>query len=147
MKRTSKPWPVKDLERLRRRRRRKQNIIRAFTVQTFVWAGVAVLYYVGFSLFFDTPVEYELKHSTDRLRSEYEALFGALRHATRRARQCRARDRNVFGILFESTPYDFDSERDNEGARLEQTADAAPRGSSSANSATGSTTWSARSPI
>ena len=57
----------KDLERLRRRRRRKQNIIR-FTVQTFVWAGVAVLYYIGFSLFFDTPVEYELKHSTDRLR-------------------------------------------------------------------------------
>lgn len=57
----------KDLERLRRRKRRKQNIIRA-TVHFFVWAGVAVLYYVGFSLFFDTPVEYELKHSTDRLR-------------------------------------------------------------------------------
>ena len=57
----------KDLERLRRRKRRKQNIIRA-TVHFFVWAGVAVLYYIGFSLFFDTPVEYELKHSTDRLR-------------------------------------------------------------------------------
>ena len=63
----------KDLERLRRRKRRKQNIIRA-TVHFFVWAGVAVLYYVGFSLFFDTPVEYELKHSTDRLRREYAAL-------------------------------------------------------------------------
>ncbi len=44
----------KDLERLRRRKRRKQNIIRA-TVHFFVWAGVAVLYYIGFSLFFDTP--------------------------------------------------------------------------------------------
>ena len=33
----------KDLERLRRRKRRKQNIIRA-TVHFFVWAGVAVLY-------------------------------------------------------------------------------------------------------
>ena len=63
----------KDLERLRRRKRRKQNIIRA-TVHFFVWAGVAVLYYIGFSLFFDTPVEYELKHSTDRLRREYAAL-------------------------------------------------------------------------
>ena len=72
----------KDLERLRRRKRRKQNIIRA-TVHFFVWAGVAVLYYIGFSLFFDTPVEYELKHSTDRLRREYAAL---------------------------TQPYDFDSE-------------------------------------
>ena len=103
----------KDLERLRRRRRRKQNIIR-FTVQTFVWAGVAVLYYIGFSLFFDTPVEYEFKHSTDRLRSEYEALsarYDTLRMVLDNVAE---RDRNVFGILFESTPYDFDSERDNE---------------------------------
>ena len=45
----------KDLERLRRRRRRKQRIIRA-TVHLFVWLGMAVLYYVGFSVFFDTPV-------------------------------------------------------------------------------------------
>ena len=103
----------KDLERLRRRRRRKQNIIR-FTVQTFVWAGVAVLYYIGFSLFFDTPVEYEFKHSTDRLRSEYEALsarYDTLRMVLDNVAE---RDRNIFGILFESTPYDFDSERDNE---------------------------------
>ena len=57
----------KDLIRLRKRKRRKQNIIRA-TIHFFVWAGVAVLYYIGFSVFFDTPVEYELKHSTDRLR-------------------------------------------------------------------------------
>ena len=47
----------KDLERLRRRRRRKQRIIRA-TVHLFVWLGMAVLYYVGFSVFFDTPFEY-----------------------------------------------------------------------------------------
>ena len=63
----------KDLERLRRRRRRKQRIIRA-TVHLFVWLGMAVLYYVGFSVFFDTPFEYQMKHSTDRLRREYEAL-------------------------------------------------------------------------
>ena len=49
----------KDLIRLRKRKRRKQNIIRA-TIHFFVWAGVAVLYYIGFSVFFDTPVEYEL---------------------------------------------------------------------------------------
>ena len=57
----------KDLEKLRRRKRRKQRIIRA-TVHLFVWLGMAVLYYVGFSVFFDTPFEYQMKHSTDRLR-------------------------------------------------------------------------------
>ena len=99
----------KDLERLRRRKRRKQNIIRA-TVHFFVWAGVAVLYYVGFSLFFDTPVEYELKHSTDRLRREYAALTQRYDSLTTVMHNLSARDRNVFRTLFESDPYDFDSE-------------------------------------
>ena len=76
----------------------------------FVWAGVAVLYYVGFSLFFDTPVEYELKHSTDRLRREYAALTQRYDSLTTVMHNLSARDRNVFRILFESDPYDFDSE-------------------------------------
>ena len=99
----------KDLERLRRRKRRKQNIIRA-TVHFFVWAGVAVLYYIGFSLFFDTPVEYELKHSTDRLRREYAALTQRYDSLTTVMHNLSERDRNVFNILFESDPYDFDTE-------------------------------------
>ena len=56
----------KDLARLRKRRRCKQRIIRT-TVHLFVWLGAAVLYYIGFSLFFDTPLEYEMKHSTDQI--------------------------------------------------------------------------------
>ena len=99
----------KDLERLRRRKRRKQNIIRA-TIHFFVWAGVAVLYYIGFSVFFDTPVEYELKHSTDRLRREYAALTQRYDSLTTVMHNLSERDRNVFRILFESDPYDFDSE-------------------------------------
>lgn len=99
----------KDLIRLRKRKRRKQNIIRA-TIHFFVWAGVAVLYYIGFSVFFDTPVEYELKHSTDRLRREYTALVQRYDTLTTVMRNLSERDRNVFRILFESDPYDFDSE-------------------------------------
>lgn len=59
----------------------KQKAIR-ITFHVLVWFGAAILYYVGFSLFFDTPVEYELKHSTDQLRSEYtrlEARYDSLR--------------------------------------------------------------------
>lgn len=99
----------KDLARLRRRKRRRQNLIRV-TVHFFVWAGVAVLYYVGFSIFFDTPVEYELKHSTDRLRREYTALSQRYDSLTLVMQNLAERDRNVFRILFESDPYDFDSE-------------------------------------
>ena len=99
----------KDLIRLRKRKRRKQNIIRA-TIHFFVWAGVAVLYYIGFSVFFDTPVEYELKHSTDRLRREYEALSARYDSLSTVLGNLSERDRNVFRILFESDPYDFDSE-------------------------------------
>ena len=99
----------KDLIRLRKRKRRKQNIIRS-TIHFFVWAGVAVLYYIGFSVFFDTPVEYELKHSTDRLRREYTALVQRYDTLTTVMRNLSERDRNVFRILFESDPYDFDSE-------------------------------------
>ena len=84
----------KDLERLRRRRRRKQRIIRA-TVHLFVWLGMAVLYYVGFSVFFDTPFEYQMKHSTDRLRREYEALSARYDSLSTVLGNLLERDRNV----------------------------------------------------
>ena len=99
----------KDLIKLRKRRRRRQRIIRT-TVHLFVWIGVVVLYYIGFSIFFDTPVEYEMKHSTDRLRSEYKALTQRYDSLKLVLDNLRARDRSVFRILFESDPYDFDSE-------------------------------------
>ena len=99
----------KDLERLRRRKRRKQRILSA-TVHLFVWFGVAVLYYIGFSIFFDTPFEYQLKHSTDRLRSEYQALEERYDSLSMVLGNLSDRDRNVFRILFESEPYDFEDE-------------------------------------
>ncbi len=99
----------KDLERLRRRKRRKQRIIRA-TVHLFVWVGMAILYYIGFSIFFDTPLEYQLKHSTDRLKREYTALNERYDSLKIVLDNLADRDQNVFRILFESNPYDFDSE-------------------------------------
>ncbi len=98
----------KDLERLRRRKRRKQRLIR-LTIHLFVWTGAAVLYYFGFSLFFDTPAEYELKHATDRMRREYATLTERYDSLARVLDNLSERDGNVFRILFESTPYDFDA--------------------------------------
>lgn len=98
----------RDIERLRRRKRRRQQIIRA-TVYLFVWFGVAVLYYLGFSIFFDTPLEYSLKHSTDALQAEYETLSARYDSLARVLGNLSERDRNVFRILFESDPYDFEA--------------------------------------
>ena len=97
------------IEKIRRRKRRRQNIIRA-TVQLLVWMGVAVLYYLGFSLFFDTPLEYEMKHSTDALREQYEALSQRYDSLQLVLENLAERDRSVFRTLFEAAPYDFDTE-------------------------------------
>jgi len=99
----------KDLELLRKRKRRKQRLVR-ITVSAFVWTGGAVLYYIGFSLFFDTPVEYELKHSTDRLRREHRVLTARYDSLMTVLGNLSERDRSVFRTLFESAPYDFDAE-------------------------------------
>ena len=47
-----------------RRRKTFWNNVTRVVIQLFVWTGAAVLYYFAFSIFFDTPVEYRLKHST-----------------------------------------------------------------------------------
>ena len=99
----------KDLAILRRRKRRKQRLIRLL-VSLFVWIGGVILYYVGFSVFFDTPLEHEMKHETDQLRVEYDRLTERYDSLMTVLNNVSARDRNVFQTLFESEPYDFETE-------------------------------------
>lgn len=98
---------------------RKQRFIR-ITTQFFVWLGIAVIYYIGFSVFFDTPVEYELKHSTDMMREEYDRLSARYDSLSLVLDNVIERDRNVFNILFESTPYELDSEFESERLALHE---------------------------
>ncbi|MDE6046119.1 MAG: M23 family metallopeptidase [Alistipes sp.] len=98
----------KEFEKYRRRKRRRQNIVRG-TVHLFVWAGAAVLYYMGFSIFFDTPSEYILRHSTDAMNREYALLTQRYDSLAMVLDNLEARDRNVFRILFESNPYEYRS--------------------------------------
>ncbi|MEF9950152.1 MAG: hypothetical protein RR752_03140, partial [Mucinivorans sp.] len=65
----------------------------------------AVVYYILFSLFFDTPIEYTLKKSTYQLQSRYQALssrFDSLQMAYNNVSE---RDKNIYKLLFESEPY------------------------------------------
>lgn len=97
-----------------RRLHMKQVIIRFF-IQFFGWIGIAVLFYVGFSFFFDTPLEYRMKHSTFEMREQYDVLSARYDSINNVLQNVVDRDRNVFKILFEAEPYDLDA--DNEANR------------------------------
>ncbi|MBQ2008237.1 MAG: M23 family metallopeptidase [Alistipes sp.] len=92
------------------KRIRKRRIIR-LTIQLFAWVGVALLYYFGFSLLFDTPAEHRMRLSTDKLREEYEAMSQRYDSLEMILDNITARDQSVFRSLFEANPYDMESEQ------------------------------------
>ncbi len=73
-----------------------------------VWVAIVVSYYFVFSFFFDTPAELRLRASTHRLQREYDALNDRYDSLMLVLENVAARDRNVFRVLFESDPYDFE---------------------------------------
>ena len=99
------------------KRIRKRRIIR-LTIQFFAWAGVALLYYFGFSLLFDTPAEHRMRLSTDKLREEYEAMSQRYDSLEMILDNITARDQSVFRSLFEANPYDMESEQSQERLAL-----------------------------
>ncbi len=74
------------------------------------WLGMAVVFYIGFSIFFDTPMEYRMKRSTTMMRREYRLLSARYDSLKVVLDNVVERDRNVFRILFESEPYDLNAD-------------------------------------
>ena len=89
-------------------------------LQVLAWLGATILYYSLFSLLFDTPAEYELRHSTDRLKREYGALLEQYDSLAMVVDNVVERDRNIFAIMFDSEPYNFDSEYNNQRIELQE---------------------------
>lgn len=85
--------------------------------------GFAVVYYLLFSLFFDTPIEHELKKSTGRLQQKYTELnrrFDTLQSVYDNLSD---RDKNIYKLLFESEPYvsiSRESQRNRDLAQLSE---------------------------
>ena len=79
-------------------------------IHLFAWIGIAVIYYAAFSFFFDTPLEYQMKHSTRKLRQEYDSLSKRYATVEKVLYNVIDRDKQVFRTLFESDPYNFDTE-------------------------------------
>lgn len=108
-----------DIQGKKRRQPRRQRVIR-FMVQLFAWIGAALLYYVAFALLFDTPLEHRMRHSTYVLRSEYETLSARYDSLEMVLDNVAERDRSIFRILFESDPYDLESEQSEERLALHE---------------------------
>lgn len=72
--------------------------------------GLAIIYYAAFSFFFDTPLEYKMKVSTQKLNKEYEALSQRYDSIEVVLNNVIERDRTVFHTIFESYPYDLGQE-------------------------------------
>lgn len=93
--------------RRRNNRRIGRGIVRGL-IHVFVWSGIAVIYYFIFSFFFDTPAELKLRGSTRNLEHQYEILDARYDSLVMVLENVAERDKNVFQMLFESDPYDFD---------------------------------------
>lgn len=91
-----------------RDRKSGRKILLTVMVHLSVWAGIAVSYYFVFSFFFDTPAELRLRTSTYTLEREYERLNEQYDSLVMVLENVVERDRNVFRVLFESNPYDFE---------------------------------------
>lgn len=86
-----------------------QKLMRFF-IHFLGWVGIAILYYVAFSFFFDTPLEYRMKNSTSELARQYDELSARFDTVSMALDNVVERDKNVFRLLFESDPYEFESE-------------------------------------
>ncbi len=86
-------------------------------VGVFVWLGVAVLYYLAFSFFFDTPVEHGMRRSLAALEGEYDKLNRRYEMLEKVLDNVSERDRNLYRTLYDSEP--LVDERTTEPARLD----------------------------
>ncbi|MBR2962285.1 MAG: M23 family metallopeptidase [Alistipes sp.] len=97
----------------------RHNVSR-FITKVLTWGGAALIYFIIFALLFDTPAEYQLRHSTDKMAAEYEVLlarYDTLKNVVENAIE---RDKNIFNILFESNPYNFNSDYELERVALHE---------------------------
>ena len=103
----------------RRSRTRRQRVVR-FVVSLFAWISAILIYYVGFSVLFDTPHEHQLREANNKLRNEYNAMAERYDSLEMILDNITARDKGVFRILFESDPYDLDTEQSEERLALQE---------------------------
>ncbi|MFR9523151.1 MAG: M23 family metallopeptidase [Rikenellaceae bacterium] len=100
-------------QKLKARKRQNSNLLK-LAIHSLAWIGAAMLYYIGFSIFFDTPHEYYLKRSSNKFEAEYKALVARYDSLEMVLENIEIRDREIFRTMFESEPYNFESNYTND---------------------------------
>ena len=83
--------------------------IEPILIKLLVWLGVIIVWYTILTFAVDMPREYKLRHSSDKMRSEYELLSERYDSLMLILDNVAERDQNVFRKLFESNPYELES--------------------------------------
>ena len=78
--------------------------ILSIIVKLFTWIGAVMLYYLLFSIYFDTPIEYEIRKTNKVLEQQYASLSSKLDSISIVMDNVSQRDKNVYGMLFEAEP-------------------------------------------
>lgn len=82
----------------------KKRIIRIASIVMSA-AVISTLYYIGYSLFFDTPVEKHLKRENKLLTEQYKLLDKRFDQVDRVVKDLQERDGNIYRVIFEVEPY------------------------------------------
>lgn len=86
--------------------RRTSTVVVKWIFRVLSGFAVAVIYYLVFSIFFDTPIEYELKQSARNIEQEYVDLTKRYDTLQKVLGNVVDRDKSVYQILFEANPQD-----------------------------------------
>lgn len=98
---------------------RKHRVL-SLTINILVWLAMIAVWYVVILFTVDMPAEYELRHSTDELRSEYTKMTERYAELNEVMDNVVKRDENVFRKLFESNPYDLTIDDDQRRIELHE---------------------------
>lgn len=98
---------------------RRANLI-ALAIKALIWLGAGMTYFLVFSLLFDTPAEYELRHSTDQLQRQYDLLESRYDTLEMVVKNLNERDRNIFAIMFGSEPYNLSADYESHRTELHE---------------------------
>lgn len=99
--------------RISTNKRGEQRKFIPFVIKSLTWVGMVFMWYIILMLTVDTPSEYRLRHSTDKMREEYATLTERYDSLNVVLENVVARDENVFRKLFESNPYDLVADYEN----------------------------------
>lgn len=89
-------------------------------VNALIWVAMIIVWSLILTLVVDMPRAYKLRHSTDQLQEEYVKLSEHYDSLSIVLDNVRARDENVFRKLFESNPYELNTENDKERIELRE---------------------------